>query len=245
MHAKNMSVSQLAQYIDYSVLKPEFNEEEIREQVQLAVDFGCKTVCVNPWSIEITKEIIANSDTKLCVVCDFPFGNSSPQSRLEQTKQILEEGSVFELDIVMNYGLLRSNKDEPLIEDLKAIADLCHQYQCELKVIFETDALTYEEIDRAIDICIQSGVDFIKTSTGFYTGTKMHGDRSGGFREMIKHMIEKAEAKVKVKASGAIRDREHFLDLIDMGVDRMGVGFASVPVVLGVSAKEAKALRGK
>ena len=28
-------------------------------------------------------------------------------------------------------------------------------------------------------------------------------------------------------------DREHFLRLIDMGIDRMGVGYRSVPVVLG------------
>ncbi len=45
-------------------------------------------------------------------------------------------------------------------------------------------------------------------------------------------MIEKADGRCKVKASGAIRDRQHFLDLIDMGVDRMGIGYRSVPVVL-------------
>ena len=33
-------------------------------------------------------------------------------------------------------------------------------------------------------------------------------------------------------------DRQHFLDLIDMGVDRMGIGYKSVPVVLGVESKD-------
>ena len=32
--------------------------------------------------------------------------------------------------------------------------------------------------------------------------------------------------------SGCIRTREHFLQLINMGIDRMGVGYRSVPVVL-------------
>ena len=40
--------------------------------------------------------------------------------------------------------------------------------------------------------------------------------------------------KAKIKGSGCIRTREHFLKLIDMGIDRMGVGYKSTPVVLGL-----------
>jgi len=45
--------------------------------------------------------------------------------------------------------------------------------------------------------------------------------------------LVQAAGRARVKGSGAIRDREHFLRLIDMGIDRMGVGYRSVPVVLG------------
>ena len=40
-----------------------------------------------------------------------------------------------------------------------------------------------------------------------------------------------------MKGSGCIRTREQFLQLIDMGIDRMGVGYRSVPVVLGLDKK--------
>jgi deoxyribose-phosphate aldolase len=40
--------------------------------------------------------------------------------------------------------------------------------------------------------------------------------------------------RIKIKGSGCIRTREHFLKLIDMGIDRMGVGYKSTPVVLGL-----------
>jgi deoxyribose-phosphate aldolase len=43
--------------------------------------------------------------------------------------------------------------------------------------------------------------------------------------------------KIKVKASGCIRTRERFFELIDMGVDRMGIGFRSTPEVLGCAPK--------
>ena len=50
-------------------------------------------------------------------------------------------------------------------------------------------------------------------------------------------MMEEVGDKCKIKGSGCIRTREHFLQLIDMGIDRMGVGYKSVPVVLGLDKK--------
>lgn len=233
--AVEMSVQELAKYIDYSVLKPEFNEAEIREQVQLSVDFDCKTVCINPWAMDIAKEIIEGSDVELCVCADFPFGTSSSRSRLLQVQSILEEGGVKEVDIVLNYGKIRSGRFDEIVEDLRPIAQEVHKHGALLKCIFESDSLTRDEIRKATEACVEAGADFTKTSTGFYTGTNLNAPQSGGFREMIEDLINDADGRIKVKASGAIRDRQHFLDLIDMGVDRMGVGYKSVPVVLGLS----------
>ena len=46
--ASEMSVAELAAYIDQSVLKPEFTEADIRKYIQEGIDYGCATVCVNP-----------------------------------------------------------------------------------------------------------------------------------------------------------------------------------------------------
>ena len=37
-----------------------------------------------------------------------------------------------------------------------------------------------------------------------------------------------------IKGAGGIRDREKFLRLIDMGIDRMGIGYKSTAKVLGL-----------
>jgi hypothetical protein len=44
-----------------------------------------------------------------------------------------------------------------------------------VKVIFETDALNPDEVKRATEAAIAAGADFVKTSTGFYTGGKNDG----------------------------------------------------------------------
>ena len=51
--ASEMSVTELAAYIDQSVLKPEFTQDEIKKYIKEGVDYGCKTVCNNPASIDI------------------------------------------------------------------------------------------------------------------------------------------------------------------------------------------------
>ena len=101
------------------------------------------------------------------------------------------------------------------------------------KVIFETDALTEEQVRRTCKCCIEANADFVKTSTGFLTGH----NNVGATPEIIKVMMEEVGDKCQVKGSGCIRTREHFLQLIDMGIDRMGVGYKSVPVVLGLDNK--------
>lgn len=233
--ACEMSVRELAAYIDQSVLKPEFTQEEIKKYIQEGINFGCKTVCINPASLDIAAELTKGTETKICVVCDFPFGLSTTASKVMQAEQYCKRGDIFELDIVANYGWIRSGLWKEVEEDIKAVCDVCHKYGTEVKVIFETDALTIEQVKKATAAAIAAGADFVKTSTGFYTG----GKSDGATVAVIQAMLDVAQGRCKIKGSGGIRDQEHFFKLIDMGIDRMGVGYRSTPVVLGVSAKDA------
>ncbi len=228
--AIDMNVKELARYIDQSVLKPEFREEEIRKYIQEGIDYNCKTVCINPSSLPIARELCKGTNTGICVVCDFPFGCSSTESKVKQAKIICKNNDIEDLDIVSNYGWIKSGKWELVEKDIKAVADTVHKYGTKLKVIFETDALTLDQIAKATDIAAKSGADFVKTSTGFFTG----GEVKGATTEIIQCMIDAAKGRCKVKGSACIRDREKFLAFIDQGIDRMGVGYKSTPIVLGL-----------
>lgn len=226
--ANEMSVKELASYIDYSVLKPEFSEEEIVALTKDGVELGCATICINPGYLDLCEPLVKGSDTMLCPVCDFPFGTSSTASKVKQAEIAAQYETVKEIDVVANYGWLRSGKYDDVTKDLKAVVDVCHKYGKEVKVILETDALNEEQIRKGCHCVMDAGGDFVKTSTGFLTGFEAHG----ATLEVIKMMQEEVGDRCKVKGSGCIRTREHFLQLIDMGIDRMGVGYKSVPVVL-------------
>ncbi len=228
--ANEMSVKELAKYIDQSVLKPEFTQDEIKKYIQEGINYGCATVCINPASIPLAKELCKGTDTKICIVCDFPFGLSTTKSKVMQAEEYCQMGDIFELDIVANYGWIKSGMWKEVEKDIKAVCDVCHKYGTAVKVIFETDALSIEQIKKATEISIAAGADFVKTSTGFYTG----GKNDGATVEVIQAMMDAAKGRIKIKGSGAIRTQEHFFQLIDMGIDRMGVGYKSTPVVLGI-----------
>lgn len=227
--ATDMTAKELAAYIDQSVLKPEFTDAEIRRYIQEGVDFGCAAVCINPSSLPIAEELTKGTATGVCVVCDFPFGTSTTTSKVLQATDYCKKYAVKELDIVANFGWIRSGRWDDVMQDIAAVVSACHPYGVEVKVIFETDVLSEAEIRQACECAIEAKADFVKTSTGFLTG---HESR-GAAPDIIRIMLDQCGDRIKVKGSGCIRTREHFLELIDMGIDRMGVGYRSTPIVLG------------
>ena len=238
--AAQVNTVELAAYIDHSILKPEFTPDEVRQEVLNAVGYGCRTVCVNPASTELAARLCEGSATGVCVVIDFPFGCSTTASKVAQTHAALAGGGVAEVDVVTNYGWVRAGELDMVEADLRAVVEECHAAQVVVKVILETDALTTDEVTDAARCTIAAGADFIKTSTGFYTGDLQHA-AAGASDAMVALLMDVADGRALVKGSGAIRERDHFLRLIDAGIDRMGIGYRSTPVVLGVTGSTAGA----
>ena len=221
----------LASYIDHAVLDPQMTVEQLKEKIIIGVNYGCKSVCVNPSAIDIAKDCIQGSKTLLCVVCDFPFGCSHIESKLMQAQAIIDKGDIYEIDMVMNYGLLKSHEYEKVIHEITLMSHLCHQHHVGLKVIVETDALTKEEIKAAVECCIKGEADFIKTSTGYLKSEHL----VGASPDVIRLIVETAQGRIKVKGSGCVRSRERLVELIELGIDRAGVGCSSTEKILGVS----------
>lgn len=203
----------------------------MKEKIIIGVNYGCKSVCVNPSAIDIAKDCIQGSKTLLCVVCDFPFGCSHIESKLMQAQAIIDKGDIYEIDMVMNYGLLKSHEYEKVIHEITLMSHLCHQHHVGLKVIVETDALTKEEIKAAVECCIKGEADFIKTSTGYLKSEHLEGASP----DVIRLIVETAQGRIKVKGSGCVRSRERLVELIELGIDRAGVGCSSTEKILGVS----------
>jgi len=126
---------------------------------------------------------------------------------------VISEGAE-EIDVVMNFGALRSGKIELIRKELECIINVTKGCGVISKVIIETCYLTREEKIRACKLVMESGADFVKTSTGF--------GRGGAIEEDIKLLSKIARNKIGIKASGGIRTYEEAFKMIIAGASRIG-----------------------
>lgn len=125
--------------------------------------------------------------------------------------EAVKEGA-DELDIVMNLGLLKKSKWD---EVKKEISDIVIATPRVIhKVIIETCYLTDDEKKRACEIIIESGAEFVKTSTGYgVPGVKVRD---------IKLIRSIVGDKLKIKVSGGIKTLNKAFSLIKVGTNTIG-----------------------
>jgi len=215
----------IARMIDHTLLKPEATPDEIKKLCEEAKTFGFASVCVNPCYVTLCRDLLKDSDVKVCTVIGFPLGATTTEVKRFEAEQALKNGAQ-EIDMVINIGMLKQKKYQYVFNDINQVVLAAKKFNGICKVIIETALLTDEEKVIACLISKEAKADFVKTSTGFSKGGATAGDVA-----LMKYVVGSA---VGVKASGGIRTAEDARLMIKSGADRIGAS-ASVKIVKGES----------
>jgi deoxyribose-phosphate aldolase len=213
MNSKTITYEQLAKVIDHSLLRPELTEEDVVAGCALAARYHTATVCVKPCHVRLAKQALEDSDVIVSAVVGFPHGSSLTTIKVAEAQQAILDGAL-ELDMVMNFGQLRSGKVDYVREDIRAVCELAHAQGVRVKVILENAYLSDEQKVLACKLSEEAGADWVKTSTGFAP--------SGATLEDLRLMRRSVSSKVQVKAAGGVRTLQALLDVIDTGATRCG-----------------------
>lgn len=197
--------------IDHTILKPEASIDDIRKLCIEAKEYNFYSVCVNSAYVNVAYNFLLHSNVKVCSVVGFPLGAMIKEAKAYEAKFAVDSGAE-EIDMVMNIGLLKSNKIDLFERDIKKVREACKASV--LKVIIETCLLTDKEKILACQIAKEYGADFVKTSTGFSTG--------GATEHDIELMRKTVGDKMGVKASGGIKTYEDAIKMINAGANRLG-----------------------
>lgn len=214
----NLTQSQLAKYMDHTLLKADATLDGIDRVVAEAKQFGCASVCVNPFWVPYVARLLDGSGVATCTVVGFPLGASSTASKVFETTDAIANGA-DEIDMVINIGELKAGHAELVREDIRAVAEATHAGGKLLKVIIECCLLTDDEKRLACLLCAEAGADFVKTSTGFSTGGATVAD--------VELMRECVGPDFGVKAAGGIRTLANAYAMIEAGASRLGVSAAA------------------
>lgn len=221
-----ISLAELAQYIDHTLLKPDANVSQFDQLCNDAIKYKFYSVCVNSGWVPFAAKKLRGSGIKICSVIGFPLGEMDTQSKAFEARSAISSGA-DELDMVINVSALKSRDLKLVEEDIRAIRRASRSNTI-LKVIIETVFLNDEEKVIACELAKKAGADFVKTCTGFSGG--------GATVEDIILMRRVVGPNFGVKASGGIRTFDQAMALISAGANRLGCG-ASVAIITGATAE--------
>ncbi|MCL9808106.1 deoxyribose-phosphate aldolase [Flavobacterium luminosum] len=232
----------IKQYLDSTYLKTaeqanlteSENKEVVRQAIQEAIDEGFKLIMIRPDMVKMARKMIAdaNSNVLIGTVIDFPGGISSIEEKLSEAEQAISDGA-DELDYVINYEAFKRGEIHQVKEEVLSCTRLGLLHNKVVKFIIEVAALTDEEIIKISSLIknvIVANFDedqyhnvFVKSSTGFYQ--TRDGLPNGATVPTITLMLENANP-LPVKAAGGVRNLKEALEMINLGVKRIGTSAA-------------------
>ncbi len=210
--------------IDHSILHPTLTDSDLVRECGIAIKYDVASVCVKPYMVKQAKEILIGTAVLVGCVIGFPSGNSSIPVKVYETETACRDGAV-EIDMVINIGKALQGDWDYIQEEIKAIAEACHQCGAILKVIFETDFVTKEfDIVKLCQICTEAGADYVKTSSGFGFVKQPNGDYNyqGATIQVLELMKKSVGPKVKIKAAGGVRTLDQLIAVKEAGCSRCG-----------------------
>ncbi|HIK43971.1 MAG TPA: deoxyribose-phosphate aldolase [Leptolyngbyaceae cyanobacterium M65_K2018_010] len=199
----------LAPLIDHALLTPTATPDQVAQWCADSDRYGFASVCVYPVHVRQAAELLHQRPVKVCTVIGFPTGATTSATKLFEAQEAVENGAT-ELDVVINLGWLKSGQADALHRE---IATLCEDTGQPVKAILETALLTPPEITLAAEVCMDAGVAFLKTSTGWQGGATV---------EVVRQLHGLTKGRVGIKASGGIRTAAQAVALVQAGATRLG-----------------------
>lgn len=207
-----MTESNIAAFIDYTLLKSHARARDIDALCQTASRAGFAAVCVNGIWVERAVAALRGSGVAVATVVGFPLGADPISVKVAQTRDLVGRGA-DEIDMVMSIGHLLDGDVDYVEAEIRGVVNAAAGRL--VKVILETAALDRSQITAAVRAALAGKAQFVKTSTGFHPA-------GGATEDVVVLMAELAGESMGVKASGGIKDLATAKRMIVAGATRIG-----------------------
>lgn len=195
--------------IEHALLQPGITADAIQQGCQDADRYQFPVVCVYPSAVQQCVELLHQRPGRVCAVIGFPSGATTASTKYHEAMEAVELGAK-ELDVVINLGWLKGGQTKEVYEE---IAQIVSETKQTVKAILEMNILTQSEQKLAAEICLDAGVDYLKTGTGWLGGATV---------EQVSFLQKISNNRVGIKASGGIKTLAQAQELLLVGATRIG-----------------------
>ncbi len=177
-------------------------------------------VCVYPSMVKTAHKALRGTDINVASVATaFPSGMATFEAKIEETRQVVEDGA-DEVDMVISRGEFLKGNYDYVFEEIAAVKEAAGEVH--LKVILETGELqTFENVRKASDLAMQAGADFIKTSTGKVQPAATQ-PVTLVMLEAIRDYYYETDRMVGMKPAGGIRKAKQALQYLVLVKETLG-----------------------
>lgn len=191
-------------------------------------------ICVYPNFASVVRETLRVPVKVAAVAGAFPSSQSFLEVKCLESRMAVENGA-DEVDIVLALNAFLEGDEERASQEIRAIRQAVGE-SCHLKVILETGVLADEEkIYRASMLAMESGADFIKTSTG-KVPVNATPEAARVMCRAIADYYARTGKKVGFKAAGGISTAEEALQYMQIVEEILGSQWLTPALLrLGVS----------
>lgn len=210
------------------------NRDVVRDTIHEAIHENFKLVMIRPDMVAMGRPMVDDARSKVLVgtVIDFPDGGSGLEEKLAEAEQAITDGA-DDLDFVVDYKAYKDGDTEKIKQQVLECTRLGLSKGKTVKWIIEVAALDDHQIVH-LSALIKNVVMvhfeeqyysrvFVKSSTGFYKTEA--GKPNGATVPTIKLMLENAYP-LPVKAAGGVRSYDEAVEMIALGVKRIGTSSA-------------------
>ncbi|MEN9206633.1 MAG: deoxyribose-phosphate aldolase [Gloeomargarita sp. GMQP_bins_14] len=202
----------IASVIEHALLRPGITPQEVAEGCDIADRYGFPVVCVYPSAVRQCVERLPHRRCRVCAVIGFPLGATTSAVKLYEAMEAVDNGAQ-ELDVVLHWGWLKGGQTQAVYEEIAQIVQDTGQT---VKAIVEMGQLTPDEQKLAVEICLDAGVQYLKTGSGWFGGVTV---------EQVTALRELTQQRVGIKAAGGIRTLEQAHALLRAGATRLGTSW--------------------
>lgn len=215
MRCDSMNKEAMLAVLDSTLLRPTVSRTDIKTFCEDTIQYGFKTVFVNPYWIPYAVKLLSPHSIKVGAPIGFSLGGATTHTKVAETAEAIENGAA-EIDMLINLGALKSKEYDAVKGDIAAVVKAASGHLT--KVIIETALLSKEEKVTACKIIMEAGADYVKTATGFNGG--------GATIEDIKLLKSVTGDSLKIKAAGGIRSWQDACAMLEAGASRLGTSNA-------------------
>jgi deoxyribose-phosphate aldolase len=220
--------TEVAGRIQHTNVRPDASQADIDRLLAECVEFGFHGAMVNPIWVPLASTAVQGSPVRVCTALDFPMGGGSTDSVTRAAGEAVRLGAQ-EIDVMTKVGWLKSGMESEYAAHLASVVAVVGRVP--VKAMLEVALLTPTELARAVELCAEAGVTYVKNSSG-YGG----GDASPA---IVAQLVSLCGGRMRVKASGGIRTREQADALLEAGAELLGSS-ASVGIVTGAAVPRDK-----